>query len=124
MRRCYAIYLWAERQGRGIALLSAFLRAAFVEGVRTNRMAGLRHVVENAGLDWAEAKAQLGSDEWQAQIENNRQAMYELGLWGVPSFHLRTATGETALAVWGQDRLWLVSREIQRLLGEAKGASA
>lgn len=123
VRRCYAIYPWAERQGRGIALLSAFLRAAFVEGVRTNRMAGLRQVVENAGLDWAEAKAQLASDEWQAQIEDNRQAMYELGLWGVPSFHLRTATGETTLAVWGQDRLWLVSREIQRLLGEAEAAS-
>ena len=42
--------------------------------------------------------------------------MYELGLWGVPSYHLMDADGETALAVWGQDRLWLVAREIERLL--------
>ena len=116
VRRCYAIYPWAARQGRGVALLSAFLRAAFVDGVNTNRLAGLCRVVEAAGLDWAEAKAQLGDSSWQAEIEANRQAMYALGLWGVPSFHLRDASGATALAAWGQDRLWLVSREIQRLL--------
>ena len=43
--------------------------------------------------------------------------MYEVGLWGVPSFHLIGADGETLLAVRGQDRLWLVSREIQKALG-------
>lgn len=119
VRRCYSLYPWAESQGRGIALLSAFMRAAFFNGVNTNSRRGLRQVVEDAGLDWGEAEGQLGSTEWEAQIEENRQAMYRLGLWGVPSFHLRDAAGETALAVWGQDRLWLVSREIQRLLGEA-----
>jgi 2-hydroxychromene-2-carboxylate isomerase len=34
--------------------------------------------------------------------EANRSAMFALGLWGVPSFHV----GNTA--VWGQDRLWAV----------------
>ena len=121
VRRCYAIYPWAARQGRGVALLSAFLRAAFFDGVNTNRQAGLRRVVEAAGLDWAAAKAQLGDASWQAEIEANRQAMYALGLWGVPSFHLRDASGATALAAWGQDRLWLVSREIQRLLVGNRG---
>ena len=42
--------------------------------------------------------------------------MYECGLWGVPSFRLLDETGEQVLALWGQDRLWLFSREIQRLL--------
>ena len=114
--RCYAIYPWAARQGRGTELLSAFLRAAFAEGVNTNAESGLRRVVESAGLDWQEARTHLSDTEWEEQIEANRVAMYELGLWGVPSFRLVKADGETALAVWGQDRLWLVSREINRLL--------
>ena len=114
--RCYAIYPWATRQGRGMELLRAFMHAAFHEGVNTNTEAGLRHVVESAGLDWQEARTQLDDTAWEAEIEANRVAMYELGLWGVPSFRLVNADGETALAVWGQDRLWLVSREIKRLL--------
>lgn len=116
VERCYAIYPWAVEQGRGTELLSAFMRAAFFEGVNTNAESGLRHVVESAGLDWAEAQTHLADGEWEDIIEANRQAMYELGLWGVPSYHLIDADGETALAVWGQDRLWLVAREIQRLL--------
>ena len=116
VERCYALWPWAVRRGRGAELLSAFLRAAFLEGVNTNRESGLRHVVESAGLDWQEAQAHLGDTEWEEEIEANRVAMYELGLWGVPSFRLVKADGETALAAWGQDRLWLVSREIKRLL--------
>ena len=116
VERCYALWPWAVRQGRGAELLSAFLRAAFLEGVNTNRESGLRHVVESAGLDWQEAQVHLGDTEWEEEIEANRVAMYELGLWGVPSFRLVKADGETALTVWGQDRLWLVSREIKRLL--------
>lgn len=117
VRRCYALYPWAAQQGRGVQLLSAFMRAAFVRGVNTNSSAGLRQVVAEAGLDWPAAQSRLDNADWQEEIEANRLAMYELGLWGVPSFRLVDANGETALAVWGQDRLWLVSREIQRLLG-------
>ena len=36
---------------------------------------------------------------WQAEAELNRQALLELGLWGVPSLRY----GE--LTIWGQDRL-------------------
>ncbi|NND66584.1 MAG: 2-hydroxychromene-2-carboxylate isomerase, partial [Halioglobus sp.] len=59
---------------------------------------------------------------WEALLEENRRAMYEHGLWGVPSFRLVDETGRTRLAVWGQDRLWLISRHIQRLLAE-RGAA-
>jgi 2-hydroxychromene-2-carboxylate isomerase len=49
-------------------------------------------------------------------LEENRLAMYAAGLWGVPSFRLLDAQGHPLLALWGQDRLWLVAREIQRQL--------
>ena len=122
VRRCYALYPWAEAQGRGVDLLSAFMALAFREGVNTGSDAGMRQVVEQAGLSWADAKPRLddtADSEWEDEIERNRQVMYEVGLWGVPSFHLIGADGETLLGVWGQDRLWLVSHEIQAALARA-----
>ena len=46
--------------------------------------------------------------------------MYDLGCWGVPSYELSDSTGETLVATWGQDRLWLISRAIQNYLKESK----
>ena len=116
VRRCYSIYPWACQQGRGNELLSSFLGAAFAQGVNTNRGQGLRRVVEAAGLDWSEAQQQLGEPGWEDILEQNRQAMYDAGLWGAPSFRLLDEQGEQLLALWGQDRLWLFAREIQRQL--------
>ncbi|MCB1703448.1 MAG: DsbA family protein [Halioglobus sp.] len=116
-RRGYSLYAWACQQGRGVELISAFLRCAFVEGVNTNRDKGLQTVVEQAGLDWAVARDIVGQPGWEAALESNRLAMYEAGLWGVPSFRLLDPSGKELLALWGQDRLWLVAREIQRQLG-------
>ena len=118
VRRCYSLYPWAASQGRGAPFLSAFMHAAFREGIHTGRDAGLRHVVEAAGLSWQEAQGIVDNDDWEDEIEANRQAMYGFGLWGVPSFRLLDASGTMRLGVWGQDRLWLVSREIQRALAE------
>ncbi|MFT5136569.1 MAG: 2-hydroxychromene-2-carboxylate isomerase [Arenicella sp.] len=117
VRRCYSLYPWACEQGKGNQLLSTFLSAAFAQGINTNTKKGLKLVVEKAGLDWAEATAILGKPGWQDLLEENRQAMYEAGLWGVPSFRLLDAKGEQLLALWGQDRLWLVAKEIRRHLG-------
>ena len=116
VRRCYSLYPWAESQGRGTELLSAFMHAAFREGVNTGSDAGMRQVVETAGLSWRDAAPIIDNADWEDEIERNRVAMYEIGLWGVPSFHLIGKDNETLLAVWGQDRLWLVAREIQKAL--------
>jgi len=115
-RQCYSLYPWAKSQGKDIELISAFLRHAFVLGVNTNNNRGLRKVVEAAGLNWREAKQHLGSDGWQEILESNRQAMYESGLWGVPSFRLLDSDGETLLALWGQDRLWVIAEAIREQL--------
>ncbi|MBT8149568.1 MAG: DsbA family protein [Gammaproteobacteria bacterium] len=116
VRRCYSLYPWACEQGKGIELLSCFLRAAFTEGVNTNNDKGLQTVVENAGLDWQVAKTLVGKPGWEELLESNRLAMYDAGLWGVPSFRLLDENGEQVLALWGQDRLWLFASKIQDLL--------
>jgi len=115
VRRAFSLWPWARSQGRGEALLASFLRAAFAEAVDTSHDAGLRRVVERAGLDWREAQPHLGSTDWEAELEENRLCMIgEMGQWGVPSFRLRGPGQEPDLVAWGQDRLWLISREIQR----------
>lgn len=121
VRRCYSLYPWACEQGKGIELLSSFLRAAFVNGINTNKDKGLKAVVDAAGLDWGQAKNIVGQSGWEQELEANRLALYEAGLWGVPSFRLLDENGQQILALWGQDRLWLFAREIQRLLKARQG---
>jgi 2-hydroxychromene-2-carboxylate isomerase len=115
-RRCYALYPWAASQGKGVELCSSFLRHAFALGVNTNNDRGLRRVVEAAGLDWGAAQAHRQDTSWEALLEDNRQTMYAAGLWGVPSFRLLNPAGESLLATWGQDRLWLVAHTLRDAL--------
>ena len=108
----------APSRGRAEALLAAFTHAAFAEGVDTGSDAGLRHVVERAGLAWDEARDHLDRDTgWREELEANRQELLALGLWGVPSFRLRGRPGEPDFATWGQDRLWRVEAEVRARLG-------
>jgi 2-hydroxychromene-2-carboxylate isomerase len=115
-RRCYSLFNWAEEQGKQVELASSFLKSAFAQGVNTNKDKGLAHVVEQAGLNWQDAQTVIDNDDWQKGLETNRTTMYGFDCWGVPSFRLLDAQGNTIVAVWGQDRLWLVSREIQAAL--------
>jgi 2-hydroxychromene-2-carboxylate isomerase len=118
-RRCFSLFDWAGERGRRVALMSAFLRAAFAEGVNTSRESGMRYVVEQAGLSWHEAAQIIGNDDWQDELEANRLAMCGFGAWGVPTFRLLDAEDAPVVWAWGQDRLWLIAREIQRLLVQA-----
>ena len=114
-RRAYSLLPWAMSEGKDEALMSSLLRHAFAEGVGLHTEAGMRKAVEAAGIDWAEAQKVLGSDDWKAMVEQHQDEMVDgLGLWGVPSFRLSGPSGEPDLAVWGQDRLWLIAAEIRR----------
>jgi 2-hydroxychromene-2-carboxylate isomerase len=115
-RRCYSLFNWAGEQGKQVELASSFLKSAFAQGVNTNKDKGLEHVVQQAGLNWQDAQKVIGNDDWQAELETNRTTMYGFDCWGVPSFRLLDAQGNTIVAAWGQDRLWLISRAIQTAL--------
>ena len=119
-RRAYSLWAWAKQQGKGTEYFSAFLRCAWVEAINTNNNSGLQQVVQRAGLDWSAAKEILGKPGWEAELERNRLTMYDLGLWGVPSFRLLDENNAELLAVWGQDRLWLVAQFIQAHLQSRK----
>ena len=117
VERGFSLYPAARSRGRGAEYLLCFARAAFAEGVDTGTDAGLRHVAERAGLRWEELRGQQGREGWREELERNREQLFALGLWGVPSFRLQGgAHGEPDYCSWGQDRLWRVEEEIRRRL--------
>ena len=92
----------AEQMGCAEAYVLSFMHGVWAEGIDAGSDRGLRRIVERAGLSWDAAHRALKEDAWRATAEANRKEMFDLGLWGVPSFRV----GDTA--VWGQDRLWAV----------------
>lgn len=120
VERGLSLHPWARERGREMELFASFLRAAWSEGVDTGSDAGLRLVVERAGLPWDEAREQLDRDGWRAETERNREALFGLGLWGVPSFCVRGGPAPP-YSTWGQDRLWRVEQEIRARLAPSAG---
>ena len=115
VRKAYSLLPWAMAEGKDEALMSALLSCAFFKNTPLHQTRGMRNAVEAAGLDWAEAKKRIGDDAWKPLVEGFQNEMIDdLGLWGVPSFKLSGPDGESDLAVWGQDRLWLIAAEIRR----------
>lgn len=110
VERGYAVLNWAVAQGHGLAFTHAFLSSVWSEGVDAGSDRGMKRIVEAAGLNWADAREQIDTDDWRAVAEANRAEMMSYGLWGVPSFRV----GETA--VWGQDRLWVVEDALKARL--------
>jgi 2-hydroxychromene-2-carboxylate isomerase len=75
----------------------------------------MRKVTGRTGLFWPDVVAAMESDEWRAQIEENREAMMAAGSWGVPTMRL----GDDVF--WGQDRDWLLVRHIEELCDTGDG---
>ena len=116
--RGLALLAFAERTGRGPALLLSFLRGVWAEGIDAGSDRGLRKIAERAGLPWQEARGALADVGWRKAAERNRAEMFALGLWGVPSFRV----GE--VSAWGQDRLWVVQEALQKLAAQERAAPA
>lgn len=114
-RMAYALMPWAMSIGQDEALMSSLLHHAFALGTGLHTTKGLRRAIEAAGLSWSEAERHFSDVSWKQMVERFQNEMNEdLGLWGVPSFRLSGPVDEEDLIVWGQDRLWLVAREIKR----------
>jgi len=108
VERGYSLLPWAIGEGRGYEYSLSFMQGVWSRGIDAGSDRGLARIVTDAGLDWQAARRHLGSDEWRAAAESNREELLGLGLWGVPSFRVGDA------AVWGQDRLWAVEDALLR----------
>ncbi|WP_419811302.1 DsbA family protein [Bacterioplanoides sp.] len=115
VERCYALFEYAENEGKAVEYLLSFARAVNAEGIMAETDQGLKLIVERAGLSWDKAAAILARDDWQTAwsdwAEANRVEMIEQGQWGVPSIRYGDLT------VWGQDRIEFIEQAIRRHLG-------
>ena len=98
----YALWHWAQQQGKGTELLLAISHFVNVEGVSANFHSGLKRICQKVGLDWQEAKQALQCDDWREDVNHNIKELYDLGLWGVPSMRYKHTHA------WGQDRIWCI----------------
>ena len=110
VERGYAVLHHAITAGRGPEFVESFFRGVFAEGIDVAEDEGLLKVAERVGISAEQVEAALADSSWRAVAETNRTALLDLGLWGVPSFHI-----EGTEAHWGQDRLWAVERDLARL---------
>ena len=100
----------AIANGKGPAYVLSFMRGVWAQGLNAGSDRDLKNMVERAGLSWTQAQEALRDPAWRVTAENNREELFALGLWGVPSFKVDDT------AVWGQDRLWAVQEALLRSL--------
>ncbi|SDE21770.1 DsbA family protein [Kordiimonas lacus] len=85
-----------------LAFFKAFTKGVWAEGIDGTTDAGLRKILDRAGIGGAKLSSALPEDVWGPIAERNRQALLMAGAWGVPTFRVGNET------LWGQDRLWAV----------------
>ena len=115
VERCHAVFAYAESEKRGREFLQNAAELIWGQAVDATTDTGLRKITARTGLFWPEAKQALSNDDWRDTAEENRQLMFSLGCWGVPTMCI----GD--FAVWGQDRIWLLVRHIEELCDTGEG---
>jgi len=107
VERFMAVFNYArlERRERDFVLHASV--AIWSEAIDLATDSGMRKVTGRTGLFWPDAKAAMDNDDWREGVDANREAMAELGCWGVPTLRM----GD--FVTWGQDRDWLLVRYIE-----------
>ena len=112
VKRAFALFPAANAIGLGMEFVTAYLTAAWFEGIDITTEQGLKQVADNAGLDWQELLQASQSVDWQSILDSNLQVLTQENLWGVPSFRVSGGKIAQPYACWGQDRIWRVANEI------------
>jgi 2-hydroxychromene-2-carboxylate isomerase len=105
--RALAVLHHAIPLGKGEAFAELGCRAVFADGIDIASDSGLMDVARRAGLTEETVRKALADPSWEAAVEENRKALFEAGLWGVPSFRV-----DGMPAHWGQDRFWALEQDI------------
>ncbi|MFN4353465.1 DsbA family protein [Parvibaculum sp.] len=111
--RALAVLHHAIPLGKGEAFAELGCKAVFADGIDIASDSGLKDVAKRAGLTEETVRKALADPTWEAAVEENRQALFEAGLWGVPSFRV-----DGKPAHWGQDRFWALEQDIIASLKE------
>lgn len=106
--RGLAVLHHAIQSGKGPEFVESFLRGVFAEGIDAASDAGLSKLAARAGLDRDLVQRALKDKSWRKVAEANREELFALGLWGVPSFRVNQNRPH-----WGQDRLWAIEQDLR-----------
>jgi 2-hydroxychromene-2-carboxylate isomerase len=109
--RALAVLHHAVPLGLGEEFAELALKAAWAEGVALASDEGLYGIARRAGLTDAQTDAALADESWRPAAEANRQALFDAGLWGAPTYRV-----DGGAAHWGQDRLWVLEEDLIRRL--------
>ena len=115
VERCHAVFAYAEAEKRGREFLLNASEMIWDQAVDVTTDKGLRKITAKTGLFWPEVRQALENDDWRETEAENRQLMLSLGGWGVPTLCL----GD--FVVWGQDRIWLLVRQLEELCDTGEG---
>ncbi|MEM7020188.1 MAG: DsbA family protein [Pseudomonadota bacterium] len=114
VKRAFALFPAAMALDKGMDFVTAYLSAAWAEGVDITQESGLQYVAGQAGIDWQSLQDAKAGTDWETVLDDNLNAMLGAGLWGVPSFRVSGGNDDASFACWGQDRLWRVENEIAK----------
>lgn len=104
---CMAVFFnSAVGKGTELEFTRSVMQGIWSEARDVAHVSELVFLAEGVGIGRAEVLASIEDRSWKQRAEANRQALTELGLWGVPSFRLGS------YATWGQDRIPLIETEI------------
>lgn len=106
--RCLTAVTLARDTKQTLDFLVSASRTVWSQGIDVARDDGLRYACEQAGLDWPAVTQKLAQGFDLDAAEQNRQALFDAGLWGVPSYRCG------ALTTWGRDRWWLMQEYLRR----------
>ena len=110
--RALAVLHHAVPLGCGEAFAEAALSGCWSRGIDLSTDKGLRQVAREAGIGDDLVDRALADGSWRQTVADHRQALFDAGLWGVPSFRVNGRP-----AHWGRDRIWMLEQD---LLNEAE----
>ncbi len=106
---CMAVFFdCAVDKGLELEFSRSVMQGIWSEARDVAHVPDLVFLAERAGISGADVRAAVEDQSWEEKGKANREALTELGLWGVPSLRIGSCS------TWGQDRLPLVEAEIAR----------
>ena len=112
-QRCLTVFNLLKDPVEQMNFLQSHCRAVWSQGIDVATDEGLRYVWERAGQSWPQARDKLAQGMDLELAEQNRQALFAAGGWGVPSF----ALGD--FFTWGNDRIWMLEELFRRQAPQA-----
>jgi 2-hydroxychromene-2-carboxylate isomerase len=107
---CMALFFHcAVGKGLELELCRSLMQGIWSEARDVAHIPDLVFLANRVGIDEAEVRAAIADPSWKDPARRNREALTELGLWGVPCLRIGS------YSTWGQDRIPLVEAEIARL---------